>query len=91
MRAGSTVCILLSLHGHKKVIIIHAVDCGVPLINNNVALIFNSTLEGSQLMFWCDESPSDTMIASCLSDGRWSVDLSGYSCITNGKQLIKLL
>ena len=63
----------------------------VPLINNNVTLMFNSTLEGSQLMFWCDESPNDTRIASCLSDGKWSVDLSDYSCATKGKQLIKLL
>ena len=50
------------------------------LVKNDVTLIFNSTLEGSQLVFWCDESPNETMTASCLSDGRWSIDINNYSC-----------
>ena len=64
----------------QNIIIIHAADCGVPLVKSDVSLTVNSTLEGSQLTFWCDESPNDTMTATCLSDGRWSVDIEGYSC-----------
>ena len=55
------------------------------LVKNDVTLIFNSTLEGSQLVFWCDESPNETMTASCLSDGRWSIDINNYSCTTLSK------
>ena len=63
----------------------HTVYCDVPPVNNEITLTLNSTLEGSQLLFWCDESPNETMIASCLSDGRWSVDTGQYSCTTKGK------
>ena len=66
----------------------HIVDCGVPPVNNGVTLTFNSTLEGSHLLFWCDESPNETMTASCLSDGRWSIDTGQYSCTTKGKPCI---
>ena len=55
----------------------HAADCGSPLARSDVSLIFNSTLEGSHLLFWCDESPNNAL---CLSDGRWSVDLNQYNC-----------
>ena len=60
-----------------------AADCGTPLARSDVSLIFNSTLEGSQLIFWCDEYPNEIINASCLSDGRWSVDLNQYSCSTH--------
>ena len=67
-----------------------AVSCGLPPEKSGLMLAFNSTLEGSQLMFWCDESPNDTKIASCLEDGRWSVDLEEHSCTctTEGKPCI---
>ena len=55
--------------------ILYIADCGIPLVRSGA---FNSTLEGSQLIFWCDESPNDTTNASCLSDGRWSVDFNQY-------------
>ena len=69
-------------YNHSTFIHVVNINCGVPRANNNggVTLAFNSTLEGSQLEFWCDEYPNDTMIASCLSDGRWSIDLEQYSC-----------
>ena len=56
----------------------HPADCGIPLARNGASLLFNSTLEGSQLIFWCDESPNDIFNASCLSDGRWSIDFNQY-------------
>ena len=52
----------------------------MPQVKYDVSLILNSTLEGSQLILWCDEFPNDTTIATCLSDGRWSIDPDGYSC-----------
>ena len=72
---------------------IHAVNCGIPLAKSDITLIFNSTLEGSQLVFWCNESPNDTMIASCLKDGRWSIDISDsdYSCTVEGKPCVLCL
>ena len=63
----------------------HTANCSVPLVKSGVTLMFTSTLEGSQLVFWCDESPNDTMIASCLSNGRWSVDLHDHSCTVFSK------
>lgn len=69
----------------------HVADCGTPLARSGVSLIFNSTLEGSQLTFRCDESPNETINASCLSDGRWSVDLNQYSCSEYNEITIILL
>ena len=71
----------MSCSSHYNVL---AVDCGVPRVKNDVLLIFNTTLEGSQLIFWCDQSPNDTKTASCLSDGRWNVVLDDYSCTGHG-------
>jgi hypothetical protein len=58
----------------------HAADCGIPLARSDASMVFNSTMEGSRLVFWCNESPNETMIASCLRDGRWSIDANQYNC-----------
>lgn len=77
--------------GAYMVYINHAVDCGIPLARSDASLIFNSTLEGSQLIFWCDEFPNEITNASCLSDGKWSVDLNQYYNCSTRLQGIHLL
>ena len=61
--------------------ILSKANCGIPLVErNDIELAYNSTLEGSLLIFWCEDSPNDTLIAQCLRGGRWSVDLEIYDC-----------
>ena len=72
------ICMIVYMQHVRKA------NCGIPdpLVERNIGLTYNSTLEGSQLTFWCKESPNDTFIASCLRGGRWSVDLENYDCNT---------
>ena len=57
--------------------IIHAADCGVPLVNRNLKLNFSSTLEGSLLTLTCenemslDSTNETTLSVTCHSNGSW--------------------
>ena len=45
------------------------VDCGLPIIGN---VAYNSTLEGSTLLFLCEDNR--TMSAMCDKSGKWIPD-----------------
>ena len=49
--------------------VLHVAGCGAPSIIyssiNNISFLYNSTLEGSLLIFWCEESSSNVIIAQC--------------------------
>ena len=65
----------------------HAADCGVPLVNRNVKLNYNSTLDGSVLILICENEISnmDTideqiLNVSCYSNGNWVPDPAEFTC-----------
>lgn len=68
-------------------------NCSVPIVNENVSLIYTSTLEGSFLVAFCDNrgttSDNDVLTSTCHKDGNWVPDPIDYSCsslfTTSGK------
>ena len=40
---------------------------------------YNSTLEGSVIQFWCNESPDEVLTAVCSEDGAWSLNLNNFA------------
>ena len=62
----------------------HTVDCGVPLVNRNVKLNYNSTLDGSVLIVTCENKISsiDEQIlnVTCHNNGNWIPDPAEFTC-----------
>ena len=57
-------------------VIIHAADCGLPLVDRNVKLSYSSTLEGSVLTLICicgnEKYLNETTLSvTCDSNGSW--------------------
>ena len=49
----------------------HTVDCEKPQVSDVITLMYNSTLEGSVLMYSC-EDPTCYKRAVCQGDGSWT-------------------
>ena len=71
-------------------------DCGDPsLPMNGFVMAYNSTLEGSQIVFQCNPgfAPSQQMMSVCMADGIWTPNPAGLVpvgvttavCMENGK------
>ena len=57
--------------------IYYATNCGIPLVNRNVALFYNSTPEGSRSVLSpiCESDiTSLTVTVTCHSSGKWIPD-----------------
>ena len=74
--------------------IIHAADCGVPLVNRNLKLSLISTLEGSLLTLTCEiemslnSTTETTLSVTCHSNGSWIPDqLISFSLVHHSVQL----
>ena len=66
------------------IIVIHAADCGVPIVDKNATLIYTSTLEGSKsvLLLICESDIiSQTVIVTCHSSGNWIPDPAQFTCL----------
>ena len=61
------------------------VDCQIPVVNSNVSLALNSTLEDSLLTFQCKDGlyPNDVLTARCYSNRTWIPNPSGHVCATS--------
>ena len=58
-------------------------DCGDPsLPMNGFVMAYNSTLEGSQLVFQCSPgfAPSQQMMSVCMANGSWTPDPATLVC-----------
>ena len=58
-------------------------DCGDPsLPMNGFVMAYNSTLEGSQIVFQCNPgfAPSQQMMSVCMADGIWTPNPAGLEC-----------
>lgn len=54
--------------------------CGVSSLDSDViSWRYNSTLEGSVIQFWCNESPDQVFTAECNEDGIWSLNLNNFA------------
>ena len=61
----------------------HAADCGVPLVNRNVKLNYNSTLDDSVLTLTCENDTStdeQILLVMCHSNGGWIPDPAQFTC-----------
>ena len=74
----------------------HAVDCGIPLVNRNVKLNYNSTLDGSILILTCEnETPiinitdEQILIVICHNNGNWIPNPAEFTC-SSGISLVHL-
>ena len=59
------------------------VDCGDPsLPMNGVVMAYDSTLEGSQIVFQCGPGfvPSQQMMSVCAANGIWTPNPAGLEC-----------
>ena len=52
------------------------------MVNSNITLKYNSTLEDSLLMFQCDDGliPEDLFTARCYKNGSWIPNPSSHIC-----------
>ena len=65
----------------------------MPIVDDNVEILYNSTVEGAMLSLWCRNSTSAT-IATCNDDGTWRPSptaLVDEMCVNGGYRLIRLL
>ena len=63
--------------------VINAANCRVPLADRNVALNYNSTLEGFVLTLICSENDAiadEVLNATCNSSGKWIPDPAQFTC-----------
>ena len=61
----------------------YAVDCGTPtIINNSLIVSYNSTLEGSTLLFSCKNGliPDNEVIAVCHKNASWTPSPVDHNC-----------
>ena len=63
---------------HTHINTLHIVDCGDPLSTSDdtIRVVYNSTLEGSQLELCC----RDTITAVCSTSGMWIPDPNMHMC-----------
>lgn len=63
---------------------INIADCGVPSSNSHVLLFYNSTMEGSIVIYQCMEGllPNITMNAACQAGGVWIPNPAMHTCST---------
>ena len=58
-------------------------DCGDPTLPmNGVVMAYDSTLEGSQIVFQCSPGfvPSQQMMSVCMADGNWTPNPAELEC-----------
>ena len=58
-------------------------DCGDPSLPvNGFVMAYDSTLEGSQIVFQCSPGfvPSQQMMSVCAANGSWTPDPAGLVC-----------
>ena len=69
---------------------IHPANCEVPLVNRNVKLNYNSTLEGSVSVLTCGNEISSmhmnttndqVLHVTCHSSGNWIPDPANFTCV----------
>ena len=69
---------------HMILLFYHAADCGEPLVDGNVTLNYNSTLEGSRsvLVLTCENMNDNEqiIIVTCQSSGNWIPDPTQFTC-----------
>ena len=67
--------IIMALFTILIMLLCNVADCGAPSINYysniNISFLYTSTLEGSLLTFWCEESSSNVIIAQCHRNASW--------------------
>lgn len=52
------------------------------MVNSNISLDYNSTLEGSHLIFWCRDGllPENVMMAQCTDNATWMPNVTELVC-----------
>ena len=91
----SIIILYWQLHTYQLSCNAHTADCGLPLVNKNIKLNYNSTLEGSRLTLTCENdnniiitsniNASTTILnVTCHSDGNWVPNPANFieSCLT---------
>ena len=85
---GTQNRIKLDLHDHT-----HTVSCGAPETDGNVHYSsYNSTLEGSNVTFWCTDRllSTEAFTSVCHRNTSWIPDpVSQCSTLTSGKNSMK--
>ena len=90
------MCIIMYMHvvflhvvhvcihcGLSFLILFVVVDCDAPSPASMVIIEpYTDTIEGTIIAYHCDDGliPSNTIVATCKSDGRWSPDPSELKC-----------
>ena len=68
---------------------IHAGNCGPLPSANGYVLPYTSTLEGSRVMFMCQDDPQSELTAVCTGAGKWEpspIDVCDTSSKLNNKR-----
>ena len=70
-----------------------AAKCEEPMVNSNVSLDYNSTVEGSLLIFWCSDGlfPNGVILAQCTKRGVWMPNPAELECSVSLKSTFKLI
>ena len=70
---------------------VYAADCGTPILaaDHSIVLMYNLTLEGSLLMFWCEESPYNVVTSLCHRNASWYPNPSDEDCSINMPGIMK--
>ena len=60
-----------------------AVNCGEPTRRRDISFKYNSTLFGSELLFWCEDGllKGDVTTAQCIVSGKWRPNPSEVVCL----------
>ena len=57
------------------------------MVNSNVSLNYNSTVEGSQLILWCSDGlfPESNVMVQCTEGGIWMPNPAELQCSASPK------
>ena len=75
-----------SVHLHFVIFIPMQADCGDPSLPlNGFVMAYDSTLEGSQIVFQCSPgfAPLQEIMSVCMADGSWTPDPTELVCRGN--------
>ena len=55
-------------------------ECEIPVNENKVVYEYNSTIEGSKLIFYCEDNPDDSYTAQCYGNETWIPSIALITC-----------
>ena len=55
-------------------------QCEIPVNNNKVVYEYNSTIEGSKLIFYCEDNNDESYTAQCYGNETWIPNIALITC-----------